>query len=244
MSARPSGSTTAYIARDTIPKVRELATAEFATLRLRLVKIAARVVETASRIRLVRRGMSRSRPDPLLAKRAAAARSLTGGACAPVRPTHPSSALQSTGRQAVKSRRQSCVHRQRRCAAASIRPKTALSPRVNNLDWENAWVDLGPSTAGNQGPYWHVPLKETTANYTTAGIPFIGFTRRCKKGDADVSCVLRNAAQSSVANPHCWPMSPAPLRGENSHFPYRPLNRFWPVKDVLEAWRGLQLGVV
>ena len=38
--------------RDAIPKVRELATAEFATLRLRLLKIAARVVETASRIRI------------------------------------------------------------------------------------------------------------------------------------------------------------------------------------------------
>src|ERR1700674_5261386 len=38
--------------RDAIPKVRELATAEFATLRLRLLKVAARVVETASRIRL------------------------------------------------------------------------------------------------------------------------------------------------------------------------------------------------
>ncbi|MHC2375906.1 hypothetical protein ACVIHA_000281 [Bradyrhizobium liaoningense] len=38
--------------RDAIPKVRELAAAEFATLRLRLLKIAARVVETTSRIRL------------------------------------------------------------------------------------------------------------------------------------------------------------------------------------------------
>ncbi|MET4323868.1 transposase [Bradyrhizobium sp. RT5a] len=38
--------------RDAIPKVRELATAEFATLRLLLLKIAARVVETTSRIRL------------------------------------------------------------------------------------------------------------------------------------------------------------------------------------------------
>ena len=37
--------------RDAIPKARELATAEFATLRLRLLKIAARVVETTSRIR-------------------------------------------------------------------------------------------------------------------------------------------------------------------------------------------------
>lgn len=33
--------------------------------------------------------------------------------------------------------------------------------RFNNLDWESAWVDLGPSIAGNLGPYWHVPLKET-----------------------------------------------------------------------------------
>lgn len=38
--------------RDAIPKVRDLAKAEFATLRLRLIKIAARVVETASRVRL------------------------------------------------------------------------------------------------------------------------------------------------------------------------------------------------
>jgi hypothetical protein len=38
--------------RDAIPEPLELATAEFATLRLRLLKIAARVVETASRIRL------------------------------------------------------------------------------------------------------------------------------------------------------------------------------------------------
>lgn len=33
--------------------------------------------------------------------------------------------------------------------------------RFNNLDWPNAWVDLGPSVTGNEGPYWHVPLKET-----------------------------------------------------------------------------------
>ncbi|MGY4501522.1 hypothetical protein ACVWYH_005453 [Bradyrhizobium sp. GM24.11] len=38
--------------RDAIPKVRELATAEFSTLRLRLLKVAARIVETASRVRL------------------------------------------------------------------------------------------------------------------------------------------------------------------------------------------------
>lgn len=31
----------------------------------------------------------------------------------------------------------------------------------NNLDWDKARVDLGPSIVGNPGPYWHVPLKET-----------------------------------------------------------------------------------
>jgi len=38
--------------RDAIPKTRDLARAEFATLRLRLIKIAARIVETACRVRL------------------------------------------------------------------------------------------------------------------------------------------------------------------------------------------------
>jgi hypothetical protein len=38
--------------RDAIPKPRDLAKAEFATLRTRLLKIAARIVETASRVRL------------------------------------------------------------------------------------------------------------------------------------------------------------------------------------------------
>jgi hypothetical protein len=38
--------------RDAIPSIRDLARAEFATLRLRLIKIAARVIETASRVHL------------------------------------------------------------------------------------------------------------------------------------------------------------------------------------------------
>jgi hypothetical protein len=38
--------------RGAIPKARELATTEFATLRFRLLKTAARVVETTSRVRL------------------------------------------------------------------------------------------------------------------------------------------------------------------------------------------------
>jgi hypothetical protein len=38
--------------RDAIPKTRDLAKAEFSTLRMRLIKIAARVIETVSRVRL------------------------------------------------------------------------------------------------------------------------------------------------------------------------------------------------
>jgi hypothetical protein len=38
--------------RDAIPKVQDLAVAEFATLRLRLLKVAARITETASRVRI------------------------------------------------------------------------------------------------------------------------------------------------------------------------------------------------
>ena len=38
--------------RDAVPAMRDLARAEFATLRLRLLKIAVRVQESASRIRL------------------------------------------------------------------------------------------------------------------------------------------------------------------------------------------------
>ena len=26
-----------------------------------------------------------------------------------------------------------------------------------SLNWSKAWVDKGPSPAGNTGPYWHVP---------------------------------------------------------------------------------------
>jgi hypothetical protein len=36
--------------RDAIPKLQPLAVAEFATLRARLLKIAARITETASRV--------------------------------------------------------------------------------------------------------------------------------------------------------------------------------------------------
>jgi len=38
--------------RDAIPKAQPLATAEFNTIRLRLLKVAARISETASRVRI------------------------------------------------------------------------------------------------------------------------------------------------------------------------------------------------
>lgn len=41
-----------------------------------------------------------------------------------------------------------------------VRGKVMMA-RFANLDWDKAWIDLGPSIAGNPGPYWHVPLKET-----------------------------------------------------------------------------------
>src|SRR6195952_3325258 len=53
---RPVLHTAAYwlmlTVRDAIPKPQPLATAEFATLRLRLLKIAGRITETATRVRI------------------------------------------------------------------------------------------------------------------------------------------------------------------------------------------------
>jgi hypothetical protein len=56
--------------RDAIPATRDLARAEFATLRLRLLKIAVRVQETASRIRLA---FASCCPDADLVRRLAGA---------------------------------------------------------------------------------------------------------------------------------------------------------------------------
>lgn len=39
----------------------------------------------------------------------------------------------------------------------AIRSKVMIE-RFDNLDWSKARVDMGPSIAGNPGPYWHVPL--------------------------------------------------------------------------------------
>jgi len=94
--------------RDAIPKARELATAEFATLRLRLLKIAARVVEDHEpRAPRLRRCMSRSRPLPQLARRAAPARSVTDWACArspaPIPPTRTKQVDVEPGEKAGRS---------------------------------------------------------------------------------------------------------------------------------------------
>ena len=84
--------------RDAIPKPRDLANAEFSTLRLRLIKIAARVIETASRVRLA---FAAGCPEADLFRSLPGA--LNDGAKKPLR---PSSSLQRvrkrTGRQAVK----------------------------------------------------------------------------------------------------------------------------------------------
>lgn len=36
----------------------------------------------------------------------------------------------------------------------------ADNPVWLGLDWSRAWCDMGPSVAGNPGPYWHVPFPE------------------------------------------------------------------------------------
>ncbi len=38
--------------------------------------------------------------------------------------------------------------------------------RWRRLDWSRAWVDMGPSPAGNPGPYWHVPLRAENGSET------------------------------------------------------------------------------
>ena len=70
--------------RDAIPEDARSGEGRFSTLRLRLIKIAARVIETASRVRLAfAAGLPGSRPVPRPASRLDAARTVTAGACAP-----------------------------------------------------------------------------------------------------------------------------------------------------------------
>lgn len=71
-----------------IPKTSALAAAEFATLRLRLLKVAARVIETATRIRMPLRQPvltpARSAPSQPLSNRPQYSR--CGRAAVPVNP--------------------------------------------------------------------------------------------------------------------------------------------------------------
>jgi hypothetical protein len=80
--------------RDAIPKPRDLANAEFSTLRLRLIKIAARVIETASPCpSRFRRRLPGGRPLPRPARSPRPARTLNGGARSPSARRHPSNAF-------------------------------------------------------------------------------------------------------------------------------------------------------
>jgi hypothetical protein len=71
--------------RDAIPGPQALASREFSTIRLRLLKIAVRIKETASRIRLVGvcRQLSGSSAVPRAGRNPDAAPDVSGGACAP-----------------------------------------------------------------------------------------------------------------------------------------------------------------
>ena len=73
--------------RDTIPKPQPLATAEFTTLRMRLLKIAARITETATRVRVA---FAAACPDAALFRSIAAQlptrRTMTRGRSSPRTP--------------------------------------------------------------------------------------------------------------------------------------------------------------
>lgn len=60
---------------DAIPKPQPLATAEFNTLRLRLLKVAGRITETATRVRIAFAGAC---PEDELFRGAARSRRLAG----------------------------------------------------------------------------------------------------------------------------------------------------------------------
>ena len=89
--------------RDAIPKPRDLANAEFSTLRLRLIKIAARVIETASRVRLA---FAAGCPEADLFRACPEPSPRSDPERRGKEPLRPSSSLQrvrkSIGRQAVK----------------------------------------------------------------------------------------------------------------------------------------------
>ena len=100
--------------RDAIPKPQPLATAEFTTLRLRLLKIAARVTETATRVRIA---FAAACPEAELVPRRraqpATRRAMTAGAIAPEpassyqpqRPAPPNAIATKSGAKPIHARR-------------------------------------------------------------------------------------------------------------------------------------------
>jgi hypothetical protein len=78
--------------RDTIPSPQPLAKAEFTTLRLRLVKIVARIIETVSRVRVAFAAHPRRRCSPAWRAAFNPPDHDTRGQCAPIPfdPANPS----------------------------------------------------------------------------------------------------------------------------------------------------------
>jgi hypothetical protein len=100
--------------RDAVPRVHPLAAAEFTTLRLRLLKVAARVIETASRVRiaLAARAQRRSCSAALPTPSPQLSRKRRGGAPPRTHPSNPSAK----------------PHQPIYCAAAQLSPTPALCP--------------------------------------------------------------------------------------------------------------------
>ena len=72
--------------RDAVPRRMDLAWSEFATIRQRLLKIGARVVEKAARAHPIRLGLSGRRPVPHAGRAARGLGTLTAGAACPKNP--------------------------------------------------------------------------------------------------------------------------------------------------------------
>ena len=115
-----------------IPKAAALATAEFATLRLRLLKVAARVIETATRIRVA---FASACPDAdmfrTIATRAQASADIAHAAVPPKAQT-PSFNPASPSNSAMKKTQQRRSARSTRMdlpKSAGVRMRTVMNKR-------------------------------------------------------------------------------------------------------------------
>src|SRR5580693_5996375 len=118
--------------RDVIPKAHALAAAEFATLRLRLLKLGARIIERASRVRLAFACLPRRHFDPPHRRGADADGAVNDGAeIAPVNPSRkppapaPETPPSGDERAASGSRRAGGSIRSRSAATAAARRSSA-----------------------------------------------------------------------------------------------------------------------